>query len=286
MQTRVARENHEALPKDQAAYSRRPHESCILGLKIEVQTTSPHIGVAGESLSTLTAEGRCDSSLIVSVNASVHTLRLYLRQEMGPPRESQLALVGDRKICCKRTAANDAHGLKVVAQPVTQEVTSTTAISLSSTSTSSPQSILHINPSSALGLLHTISTVSSLPSVSCKTSAPRLVVFIMYLPSSLIFPLLASLVSAKHCQTFSVPVTVLARNGVFNVPTLRNNHDATTFFANFTNPAGNFSNEVLLGYQTINHTYDISVKFCRPNAGYGPDPTVQFLTHGIGFDKK
>ena len=108
----------------------------------------------------------------------------------------------------------------------------------------------------------------------------------MYLPSSLIFALLAPLVSAKHCQSFSVPVAVLARNGVFNVPTLRNNHDATTFFTNFTNPAGNFSNEVLLGYQTIEHTYDISVKFCRPNAGYGPDPTVQFLTHGIGFDKK
>lgn len=107
----------------------------------------------------------------------------------------------------------------------------------------------------------------------------------MYLPSSLIFVLLASPVLAKHCQDFLVPVNVVARNGIFNVPTLRYNHDATTFFANFTNPAGNFSNEVLLGYQTISNTYNISVKFCRPNAGFGHDPTVQFLTHGIGFDK-
>lgn len=150
MQTRVAREsmtsampeNREALPKDQAAYSRSPHESCSLGLKIEVQITSPRIGVAGASLSTLTAVERSDSSLIVYVNASVHTLRLYLRQEIAPFGGSRLALVGDRKICCKRTAATDAHGLKMVAQPVAQEVTSTTAISLSSTSTSSPQSIL------------------------------------------------------------------------------------------------------------------------------------------------
>ena len=106
----------------------------------------------------------------------------------------------------------------------------------------------------------------------------------MYLPSSLGIVLLASSVMAKHCQNFSVPVKVCARNGIFNVPTLRFNHDATTFFANVTNPAGNFSNEVLLEYQTIKETYDISGKFCQPDHGH--TTTVQFLTHGIGFDKR
>ncbi|CAF9909085.1 hypothetical protein IMSHALPRED_007596 [Imshaugia aleurites] len=96
---------------------------------------------------------------------------------------------------------------------------------------------------------------------------------------------LVTSVVAKQCQNFSVPVTLCARNGIFNVPTLRDNHDASLFFANVTNPRGNFSNEVLLGYRTIDNTYDISVRFCRPDAGYGRDPTVQFLTHGIGFDK-
>ena len=112
-----------------------------------------------------------------------------------------------------------------------------------------------------------------------------LAVLIMYLPSSLICALLASSVSAKHCENFFVPVTVLARNGIFNLPTLHSNHDATIFFANVTNPTGTFTDEVLLGYRTIHHTYDISVKFCRPNASYGRDSTLQFLTHGIGFDK-
>ena len=107
----------------------------------------------------------------------------------------------------------------------------------------------------------------------------------MGLPSLLACTLLATSVLAKHCQNFSVPVTLCARNGIFDVPTLRNNHDATIFIADFTNPKGNFSDEVLLGYQTIHNTYEISVKFCRPDAGYGKDPTVQFLTHGIGFDK-
>lgn len=107
----------------------------------------------------------------------------------------------------------------------------------------------------------------------------------MYLPSLLVSGLLATWVVAKHCQNFSVPVTVSARNGIFNVPTLHDNHDATTFIAKFTNPGGNFSNEVLLGYQTINKTYNISVKFCHPDSGYRMNSTVQFLTHGIGFDK-
>lgn len=107
----------------------------------------------------------------------------------------------------------------------------------------------------------------------------------MYLPSLFASALVTTSVVAKQCQNFSVPVTVCARNGVFNVPTLRDNHDATTFIANFTEPGRNFSSEVLLGYQTINNTYNISVKFCQPDAGYGKDPTIQFLTHGIGFDK-
>ena len=107
----------------------------------------------------------------------------------------------------------------------------------------------------------------------------------MYLPSLLASGLLAASVVAKHCQNMSVPVTVCARNAVFNVPTLHDNHDATTFIAEYTNPGGNFSNEVLLGYQTIDHVYELSVKFCRPDTGFGQNPTVQFLTHGIGFDK-
>ena len=107
----------------------------------------------------------------------------------------------------------------------------------------------------------------------------------MYLPFLLAYAFLTTSVLAKYCQNFSVPVTVHARNGIFNVPPLRDNQDASTFFANFTKPGGNFSNEILLGYQTINKTYDISVKFCRPDTGYGRNSSVQFLTHGIGFDK-
>ncbi len=32
-------------------------------------------------------------------------------------------------------------------------------------------------------------------------------------------------------------------------------------------------------------TYNISVKFCKPDRENGTNPTVQVLTHGLGFDK-
>lgn len=97
--------------------------------------------------------------------------------------------------------------------------------------------------------------------------------------------LLASPIAAKKCQNISIPVTLSARNGIFNLPILEINLDATTFIQKLNNIGGNFSNEVLTDYQTIDNTYDISAKFCSPDTGSGSNPTVQFLTHGVGFDK-
>ena len=96
---------------------------------------------------------------------------------------------------------------------------------------------------------------------------------------------LTSSVTAKQCLNITVPVSISARNGVFNIPTLRGNADATTFAQNLTSIRGNFTQEALLGYATVAGTYDISVKFCKPDRENGTNPTVQILTHGLGFDK-
>ncbi|CAL8576426.1 hypothetical protein XPA_002310 [Xanthoria parietina] len=97
--------------------------------------------------------------------------------------------------------------------------------------------------------------------------------------------LLAGSVLAKQCLNITVPVSVSARNGVFNIPTLEGNADATTFAQNLTSIRGNFTQEALLGYETVAGEFDISVKFCKPDAENGTNPTVQVLTHGLGFDK-
>lgn len=86
-------------------------------------------------------------------------------------------------------------------------------------------------------------------------------------------------------MNFTVPVSISARNGVFNIPTLQGNADATTLTQNLTSIRGNFTKDALLDYATVTGAYEISVKFCKPDAENGTNPTVQVLTHGLGFDK-
>lgn len=90
---------------------------------------------------------------------------------------------------------------------------------------------------------------------------------------------------AKKCINITVPVEISARNGVFNLPMLQSNLDATTFSQNFTNIRANFSQAALLDYATVTGSYSISAKFCTPDNDKSTNPTVQVLTHGIGFDK-
>ncbi|KAL8699297.1 MAG: hypothetical protein Q9201_006082 [Fulgogasparrea decipioides] len=107
----------------------------------------------------------------------------------------------------------------------------------------------------------------------------------MYFSLLVVPAVLASLVTAKQCLNFTVPVSISARNGIFNIPTLQGNADATTFAQNLTSIRGNFTEEALLDYATVSGIYDMSVKFCKPDVENGTNPTVQILTHGLGFDK-
>ena len=107
----------------------------------------------------------------------------------------------------------------------------------------------------------------------------------MYSPLLLTATLHAASVVAKQCANITVPVSISARNGVFNIPTLRGNEDATRFAQNLTSIRVNFTEEALLDYATVTGIYEISAKFCKPDTENGTDPTVQILTHGLGFDK-
>ena len=107
----------------------------------------------------------------------------------------------------------------------------------------------------------------------------------MYLYASLAVTFFVRLVSAKQCTNLTVPVFITARNGIFNVPTLESNVDATTFMQNLTSNRWNYTETALEGYETVEGDYNISAKFCKPDKGAGSNPTVQVLTHGIGFDK-
>lgn len=82
-----------------------------------------------------------------------------------------------------------------------------------------------------------------------------------------------------------IPVTISARQGVFDMPPLQNNLDATTFSQNITKVGINYTDTALVGYTTINGDVHISAEFCQPDTVADKKSVVQMLIHGIGFDK-
>lgn len=109
----------------------------------------------------------------------------------------------------------------------------------------------------------------------------------MLFKSLLVLGVLSSRISAKICTNLTIPVEISARQGIFNVPPITSNMDATTFVQKFNSIANgtNYTQETLVGYQTVTGAYSISAKFCTPDVMNSSSPTVQVLTHGIGFDK-
>lgn len=98
---------------------------------------------------------------------------------------------------------------------------------------------------------------------------------------------LAGLVNAaKVCTNVTVPVHITARQGTFdNTKRIESNLDATAFALNFTKQGSNFTDVALTGYHNVDGMYNISAKYCRPDNVTSTNPTVQILSHGIGFDK-
>ena len=107
----------------------------------------------------------------------------------------------------------------------------------------------------------------------------------MLATSALVIIVLAGSAVAKTCINMTVPVTISARTGVFDIAVPQSNLDAITFALNATQQGKNFTETVLSGYATTAGTYDISAQFCLPSSMSTSKPTVQILTHGIGFDK-
>ena len=107
----------------------------------------------------------------------------------------------------------------------------------------------------------------------------------MYTSSGLAAALLVASVAAKTCVNVTVPVDISARTGVFNLAVPQTNLDSTTFIQNLTQQGRNYTETALSGYATTSGKYDISAQFCKPSVSNTSSPTLQILTHGIGFDK-
>lgn len=102
----------------------------------------------------------------------------------------------------------------------------------------------------------------------------------------LVLPILAAALPsavAIECQNLTIPVSISARNGVFSVSNPANNIESTNLALHVARQGSNYSAEVLTGYATVSGNYEISASYCEPATG--PGKVLQFLTHGVGFDK-
>ncbi|KJZ70389.1 hypothetical protein HIM_10233 [Hirsutella minnesotensis 3608] len=94
---------------------------------------------------------------------------------------------------------------------------------------------------------------------------------------------LASAAVAKHCQNITVPLTISARNGVFNMETPKTEIQVTNFILDLTAQGQNYTAKVITGYKTITGKYKLATTYCEPDKGRSDK--LQILTHGIGFDR-
>jgi hypothetical protein len=110
----------------------------------------------------------------------------------------------------------------------------------------------------------------------------------MHFSTYTVLATLAASAAAKKCVNMTVPVTISARQGIFDIAVPQTSLEATDFVRNMTQQGRNFTETVLTGYNTTAGTYNISAQFCMPSSGNSTNatnPTIQVLTHGIGFDK-
>jgi len=102
------------------------------------------------------------------------------------------------------------------------------------------------------------------------------------------FAILLIFSEAKICTNISIPVNINARNGIFNLSEPAGPTQVTQFGQLYTRSGINYTSQILAGYDTVTGQYNISATYCVPsNVSSNTNGTsVQFLTHGIGFDKR
>ncbi|RFU75771.1 hypothetical protein TARUN_6530 [Trichoderma arundinaceum] len=94
---------------------------------------------------------------------------------------------------------------------------------------------------------------------------------------------LATAVAARKCQNLNIPISISARNAVFNLEAPATEIDVTNFFLGLTDPGTNYTDSILTGYKTVSGNYHIAATYCQPD--HGPGKAIQVLTHGVGFDR-
>lgn len=87
------------------------------------------------------------------------------------------------------------------------------------------------------------------------------------------------------CVSGNVPVSVSATNYKINLGQLINQTVVTNDVVEIVQINSTFPEQSIQGNSTVAGTYSINAKLCLPVSGNNNSSTIQFLTHGIAFDK-
>ncbi|KAJ8067352.1 hypothetical protein OCU04_004705 [Sclerotinia nivalis] len=104
----------------------------------------------------------------------------------------------------------------------------------------------------------------------------------------LYFVVIAAILSfteAKVCTNITIPISINARNGNFNIPPLSDAISVTKFAQDFLRNGQNYSASTLSGFTTVTGQYNIAATVCVPSKSSNNSGTWQFLTHGVGYDR-
>ena len=98
----------------------------------------------------------------------------------------------------------------------------------------------------------------------------------MYTSSITALALLLAPAAAKKCINATIPLHLSACQPVFNLAVPQTNLEVTDFILNMTRQGGNFTNEILTGYNTTVGKYNISTQFFMPSSSNPQIPPYRF----------
>lgn len=102
----------------------------------------------------------------------------------------------------------------------------------------------------------------------------------------LVSSFLVSIVSAYHCTSFNVPITISAHYYIPAFPPFESHHDAVAFLNAAVARNGTNAPKPFSGVANVTETYNIAAQYCVPShSRHQSKLDVQILTHGLGFDR-
>ncbi|KAG5942772.1 hypothetical protein E4U53_007167 [Claviceps sorghi] len=86
------------------------------------------------------------------------------------------------------------------------------------------------------------------------------------------------------CWNMTIPISISARNGVFDLKPPTTEIEVTALFLDISRPGNNATAQYLKDYATVSGDYTLAATYCEAAAPCARD-ALQILTHGIGFDR-